>query len=127
MNHFMKRAAVISGMVYASSLLYRAMYPTPKMPPLTVDQMRTNWAPRTRQERGEVFERLAPQYDHLVFQRESGSVFVHKRQLLNHARGKVIEVGVGTANYLDMYNAEQVDSVLAVDDSPAMLQEAQRH
>jgi methyltransferase OMS1, mitochondrial len=46
-----------------------------------------------------------------------------RRQMIQEARGKVLEVGVGTGLNLDKYNADQISSLTLVDISDAMLQE----
>lgn len=51
-----------------------------------------------------------------------------RKEALGEARGRVLELGVGTGGNLPLYDAKKVSSVTGVDFSPAMLQRArQRH
>jgi len=126
-QRFFLRAAGVSALVYVGSLYVRSAFPTPKAPALSAEQRLAQWVPATHAERTEVFERLARRYDQLLGVREMGAVAVHRRQLIQHAKGKVLEVGVGTGrNFEELAHNTNVHSVLAVDDSPAMLAQAQK-
>lgn len=72
----------------------------------------------------ERYDRLAPFYDWLEYPMER-LVFHRLRQLVwQRARGKILEVGVGTGRNMAFYPAGS--EVTAIDISPAMLARAER-
>lgn len=76
----------------------------------------------------EIYDHAASQYDQL----DGGGVATAlgfddmRHELISQARGRVLEIGVGTGLNLPYYNFEAVGSLVGVDISPGMLQEAKR-
>ncbi len=120
------RGGVLTVGFYAASLLVRSYFPTPRVPKLTPEQG-PRWVPSTVDEKKEVFDRLASSYDRLIFSYEAGSVEVYRRLLLSqYARGRVLEVGAGTGRNMSLYDGEKVASVMLLDNSPEMIQQAKK-
>lgn len=73
---------------------------------------------------GRTFDRIASPYDRGMAPLERLGLARMRARLLPHARGQVLEVGVGTGVNLPLYPAST--SVTAIDESPDMLDVAAR-
>jgi methyltransferase OMS1 len=71
------------------------------------------------------YNRYASNYDRLDGGQASSLLGIEaaRRRIIQQARGKVLEVGVGTGLNLDIYEKDQISSLTLVDISDAMLQE----
>ena len=71
------------------------------------------------------YNRYASNYDQLDGGQASSMFGIDeaRRQMIQQARGNVLEVGVGTGLNLDKYQKDQISSLTLVDISDAMLQE----
>lgn len=68
------------------------------------------------------YNRIAPLFDSMDRMIRPG----WRQQVVGQARGRVLEVGVGTGKNLPYYDPARVEAVTAIDFSPAMLARAQR-
>lgn len=126
-----KRAALGCVLAYGGSLAWRSIHPQPRPPRVRFTEVAP--VPSSTAERVEVADRIAAKYDSFVARAESGAVNVHRKLLLAHARGRVLEVAVGTGRNFELYPAAAaspaapaagVDSVEAVDASAKMIEQA---
>lgn len=75
----------------------------------------------TQRQKQELFTWLAPNYDEGVKLVETGGADNYRRELLKHAAGDILEVGVGTGRCFEALDQAEVRTFVGVDLNDAML------
>lgn len=76
------------------------------------------------EKRAETFNTLAPEYESKTRKQEFylGIGRMRRRLLREEANGRVLEVGAGTGNNIELYPSDQVTEVIFADRTPAMVE-----